>query len=577
MTPEAIYLLGAVLVWTGIVFAVRGAYFGLTWWMGAPPDRPSAARKAVLALAIGAACLIVGAGLKLDLGRAVAGPRLPVAWVYMIFPGWMVLLSLLMAVRSAISTISQLTPDQSSRQWRWVMAWVGFGALNGWWFVAAGGRVWVFRGYLPADLPLVAGFGALAVVAVVAMVAAQRWAVARDMGRVASITLALVLGSLIFALPLGWQILTSFKEERDQTTANGFIWVPKVQDVHPFMDPKHPLVAANFDGTPVKAQVIGQLGEGRALLEVERPYSLRGRRMEAKPGDFKPIEREALVFQGKHDGTTVTAFVTDEAENGVKTLEVLDPPNQKGQSFQAATSDLEPVRHVAPRWQNYTEALEWLPQETKGGLVYLQNTLLLVTLKVLATLASCSLVAYGFSRLRFPGRNLLFTVMLSTMMLPAAVTMMPQFLIFRSLGWIDTLQPLWAPSLFAGAFYVFLLRQFFSTIPLELEEAARIDGCGYFRTFWQVMLPQIQPALAAIGVWTFMATWNDFLGPLIYISSPERMPLVYALAMYNADRGGDVGLLMAFSTMALTPLLLLFFFAQRFFIEGVQLSGLGGR
>lgn len=577
MTPEAVYLVGALLLWAGIAGIVRAAYLGFSWWLGAPEEKGAAGRKALAWLAVAAGCLIVGSTMKLDLGRTVTGPHVPVAWVYMIFPGWMTLLAAAVAGRSALSAVGQITPEQTRKQWQIVAGWVVFGALNAWWFMAAGGRAWIFRGYLPADPGLIFGFLALAVLACFAMVASQRWAVARDWGRIGSITLALVVGSALFAVPLGWQILTSFKEERDQTTANGFIWVPQVQDVHPFMDPKHPLVDARFDGTPVKAQIIAPLGDGRVLLEVERPYSLRGRRMEAKPGDFKPVAREALVFRGRHQGTTVAAFVTEEAENGVKTLEILSPPSFQGQSFQAATSDLEPVRHVALRWQNYAEALEWLPQETKGGLIYLQNTILLVTLKVLATLASCSLVAYGFSRLRFPGREFLFTLMLSTMMLPAAVTMMPQFLIFRSLGWIDTLQPLWAPSLFAGAFYVFLLRQFFSTIPLELEEAARMDGCGYFRTFWQVMLPQIQPALAAIGVWTFMATWNDFLGPLIYISSPEKMPIVYALAMFNADRGGDVGLLMAFSTMALTPLLLLFFFAQRFFIEGVQLSGLGGR
>jgi multiple sugar transport system permease protein len=577
MTVEAVYLLGSLCVWIGAGFLLRAAFLGASAWLGLPQQRGRSSRGALVALATGAALLIVSTTLRLDLGRPAAGTRLPIAWVYMVFPGWMMLLAVAMAVRSVLNTLSQLTPEQTARQWRWAAVWVVFGLANGWWFKAVGGRAWIFRGYIPAEPPLVVGFVALATLTIVAMVAAQRWAVARDWGRVGAITLALVVGSALFAVPLGWQILTSFKEERDQTTANGFIWVPQVQDVHAFDDPKHPLVDATFDGTPVKAQVIGQLGEGRVFLEVERPYSLRGRRTEAKPGEFKPILREALVFQGKYRGQSVKAFVTEEAENGVKTLEVLEPPSIKGQSFQAPTSELEPVRHVALRWQNYTEALEWLPQETRGGLVYVQNTLVLVVLKVLATLVSCSLVAYGFARLRFPGRDIMFTIMLSTMMLPSAVTMMPQFLIFRSLGWIDTLQPLWAPSLFAGAFYVFLLRQFFSTIPHELEEAARIDGCGYFRTFWQVMLPQIQPALAAIGVWTFMATWNDFMGPLIYISSPEKMPLVYALAMYNADRGADVGLLMAFSTMALTPLLILFFFAQRFFTEGVQLAGLGGR
>jgi len=163
------------------------------------------------------------------------------------------------------------------------------------------------------------------------------------------------------------------------------------------------------------------------------------------------------------------------------------------------------------------------------------------------------------------------------MMLPGAVTMMPTFLIFRELGWIDTLKPLWVPSFFASAFNVFLLRQFFLNIPMELEDAAKIDGCSYLRTFWQVMLPQIRPALAVVAIWTFMGSWNNFMGPLIYISSPEHMPIAYALQLFQNDRSGEPGLTMAFAAMATVPVLVLFFFAQRYFIEGVQLTGLGGR
>jgi len=196
---------------------------------------------------------------------------------------------------------------------------------------------------------------------------------------------------------------------------------------------------------------------------------------------------------------------------------------------------------------------------------------------VLGTILSSSIVAYAFSRMRFPGRDALFAVLLSTMMLPGAVTLMPQFLIFRSLGWIDTLYPLWVPAFFASAFNVFLLRQFFKGIPMELEDAAKIDGCSYLRTFWTVMLPQIKPALAVIAVWTFMGAWNNFMGPLIYVNSPENMPLSYALQLFQGDRGAEPGLLMAFATLCIVPVLTVFFFAQRYFIEGVTLSGLGGR
>jgi len=162
-------------------------------------------------------------------------------------------------------------------------------------------------------------------------------------------------------------------------------------------------------------------------------------------------------------------------------------------------------------------------------------------------------------------------------MLPGAVTLMPQFLLYRSLGWIDTLLPLWVPTFFAGAFNVFLLRQFFSQIPAELEDAGKIDGASVLRTFWTIMLPQIKPALAVVAIWTFMGAWNNFMGPLLYINTPENMPLSYALQLFQSERGGEPGLMMAFATLTILPVLALFFFAQRYFIEGVTLSGLGGR
>ena len=210
--------------------------------------------------------------------------------------------------------------------------------------------------------------------------------------------------------------------------------------------------------------------------------------------------------------------------------------------------------------------------------MYLKNTLILVLLNVAGTLLSSSVVAYAFSRMQFPGRNVVFGILLSTMMLPGAVTLLPQFLIWRDLHAIDTLYPLWVTAFFGSAFNIFLLRQFFMQIPMELEDAAKIDGCTYIKTFWDIMLPQIKPALAVIAIWTFMAAWNNFMGPLIYINSPEHMPLSYGLQLFQGDRGADEpGLVMAFATMCMAPVLVLFFFCQRYFIEGVTLSGLGGR
>ncbi len=156
-------------------------------------------------------------------------------------------------------------------------------------------------------------------------------------------------------------------------------------------------------------------------------------------------------------------------------------------------------------------------------------------------------------------------------------SLVPQFLLFRSLGWIDTLLPLWVPAFFASAFNVFLLRQFFAQIPGELEEASKIDGAGVLRIFWTVMLPQIKPALAVVAIWTFIGAWNNFMGPLIYVNSPENMPLAYAVQLFQGDRGSEPGLMMAFATLTVVPVIALFFFTQRYFIEGVTLTGLGGR
>lgn len=229
------------------------------------------------------------------------------------------------------------------------------------------------------------------------------------------------------------------------------------------------------------------------------------------------------------------------------------------------------------QWKNYPDALRFLPEGTHFGLVFLGNTLYITLMNVIGVVFTSSLVAYSFARLRWPGRDVLFVVLLSTMMLPAAVTMIPVFLIYKHLGWVDTLRPLWVPAYLGGApFYIFLLRQFFLTIPRDLEDAAKIDGCSFFGIYWRIMLPLIKPALAAIIIMQFMASWNDFMGPLIYITSPEKMNLAYALQLFQTAHGSEWSLLMAASTMVTLPVILVFFFTQRYFIEGVTLTGLKG-
>ena len=300
------------------------------------------------------------------------------------------------------------------------------------------------------------------------------------------------------------------------------------------------------------------------------------------PPEWIPTQQIQVMHNGKLDGlvqyrdgaTMRRAAVVGTLPDG--TMQI-DPLNGIGGIRTVSKAEVTEVRHFDPVWKNYPDALKFLPKDSNYGLVNLQNTLIIALMSVIGTVLSSSLVAYSFSRLRWPGRDWLFGLVLATMMLPDAVTMMPRFLIFRELHWVDTLYPLWAPSFFAAAFNVFLLRQFFMGIPTELEDASRIDGCSYFGTYWRIMLPMVKPALAAVTIMTFIGAWKDFMNPLIYISSPEKMPLSYVLQLFNSSHGGEPGMLMAATTMVMLPVIVLFFFTQRYFIEGVTLSGLGGR
>lgn len=221
--------------------------------------------------------------------------------------------------------------------------------------------------------------------------------------------------------------------------------------------------------------------------------------------------------------------------------------------------------------RNYRFALDNIPFWR-----YVATSLFLVTLNLVGTLLSCSLVAYSFARLQWPGRNFCFALMLATMMVPGQVTMIPYFLIIRSLGWYNTLYPLWVGSFFAGAFNVFLLRQFLKGIPRDLEDAAKIDGCGFWRVYWHIMLPLIKPTLAAIAIFTFMGTWNEFMGPLIYLTDQRLYPLALGLYAFNVSSGGSMGMMMAGSLLMTLPVIIIFFFAQKYFIQGVTLTGMKG-
>lgn len=348
---------------------------------------------------------------------------------------------------------------------------------------------------------------------------------ASEIVRLSATHMTLLAGTFLFVIPFAWLVSTSLKSDDEQAVFPP-VWIPTQQVlVHTVKRP---------DGTPGR---LSTLKDGSKVVEFE----------ELPSGDIKiaPLLPDGNLDKSKVSTTT--------------------------------RSELTKVRRIEPRWLNYVEALMYLPPDTFYGWTFLKNSLILTILSVLGTVLSSSMVAYSFARLRWPGREGWFKVMLATMMIPGAVTLMPQFLIFRSLGWIDSLRPLWVPAFFGSAFNIFLLRQFFLGIPNELEDAAKIDGCGPFATYWKVMLPQVKPALAAIAIMAVLAAWNNFQGPLIYLTSPEQMPMAYGLQLYQQDHAGEPGLMMAASTMVVLPIVVLFFFSQRYFIEGVSLSGLGGR
>jgi len=343
----------------------------------------------------------------------------------------------------------------------------------------------------------------------------------RESARQTILHMILIAGSILFLIPFAWLVSTSLKDD-SQMSRFPPVWIPTQQDRVRLHGVEYPVYWVEYHGNRLRVAALGDV------------------------------------------------------THGVRLVEVISKGVDQGQRLWVPSTAMHEVQHFAPKWQNYSDALRFLPPETHYGLVFLINTVEITVLSILGALFSASTVAYGFARLRFPGRDSLFMLVLATMMLPSAVTMMPVFLIFRWLGWIDTLKPLWVPAFFGSAFYIFMLRQFFLGIPSELEDAAKIDGCSFYMIYWRIMLPQIKPALAAVTIMTFMGAWNDFRGPLIYISSPAHETLAYALQLFQNAHGGEPGMMMAASTMVMLPVLVLFFFTQRYFIEGVTLTGIKG-
>lgn len=309
------------------------------------------------------------------------------------------------------------------------------------------------------------------------------------------------------------------------------------------------------------------------------------------PPEFIPRESDKVDVNGK------SLFLYDVNIDGeIKLLAAskLDPeasifidPENPEIEYTVPIAQATKHRIVDAHWENYYEA--WTFSSTPFA-IFMKNTIIYAMLAVIGEVLSCSLVAYGFAHLRAPGKNFLFVLILATMMIPWAVLMIPQYVLFTNyipgfLGDIfgtkivlaDTWWPLIVPKFFGSAYLIFLVRQFYMGIQQDYFDAARIDGAGYFQTWWRILIPMSQPVLVAIAILSFMYHWNDYMGPLIYLNSTEKIPLSVGLANFNEAYGGTPWhLMMAASLIAVAPLVLIFFALNRYFIQGVVVSGIKG-
>jgi len=362
------------------------------------------------------------------------------------------------------------------------------------------------------------------------------------------VTALLLVGAAVFVLPFVWMVVTALKPI-DQALSEPNAWLPR-----------------RF------AAVIGGQDQEVRLGPLAIEPGVWGR----IGGAARPVLLPAVAVSGglwhPAAGSPVPVVVLKPVPAS------LVAPWREVVSLDGLHGDILPARSVRSwisfRWENFPLAVRSMRHFSR----YLANTLILCILNVVGTVLSSALVAYGFARLEWRGRDRLFAVLLATMMIPFPVVMVPLYGFFRALGMVGTLQPLWVGSFFANAFNVFLLRQFFRTIPRELSEAARIDGCSEFRIFWTIILPLCKPALVVVALFTFLGVWNDFLGPLIYLTNEHDFTLALGLeAMKTSESGAtEWPYLMAASTLVILPVIGLFLAAQRSFIEGISVTGLKG-
>lgn len=344
----------------------------------------------------------------------------------------------------------------------------------------------------------------------------------------------------------------------------------------------------------VMATVLIAIGAGVVLIPVVWMFStsLKTRfNVTTIPPDFIPRESQRVDVNGE------SLFLYDVNVDGEQRLLAavkLDPeksefvdPDDPSQVYYVPADQARKHKLVRAHWENYHDAWTF---STLPFAVLMKNTTIYALVAVFGEVLTCSLVAYGFARLRAPGKDFLFMLVLGTMMLPWAVTMIPGYVLFtryipdflsKLLGTkiklADTWWPLMIPKFFGSAYLIFLVRQFYMTIHREYDDAARIDGCGFFQIWWRIMLPMSQPVLTAVAILSFMYHWNDYMGPLIFLNSTEKLPLSVGLANFQAAYGGTPWhLMMAASLIAVAPLVVIFFALNRYFVQGVVISGVKG-
>lgn len=331
---------------------------------------------------------------------------------------------------------------------------------------------------------------------------------------------------------------------------------------------------AQEDGSTEEVILLTQTGPNSLVMPVEQATTIR----------LSPLEKLSYPFVKTVDGVSLRYLKDYEEQDKKHSIAIVGeridmamvvPQASIEEAFDVESDSPDRVLKIRFRFENYVEALS----RDVGGATFItfyKNSAIVVFLNLLGTYLSVIPVAYGFARLQAPGKNFMFLLLLSTMMIPFPVLLIPTYEIFRSLDMLNTLWPLFIRSFFGSAFFTFLLRQFFMSIPRELEEAARIDGAGTLRVLWNVILPLSKPALLTIGIFTFWWTWNSFFEPFVYVNSIKNFTVTLGLAFFKGQYVYNYHWLMAAGMTTIIPIIVLFFLAQRYFIEGIQLTGLKG-